>query len=489
LFKQIKSDSEAMKSLSQQVKRSMPKLAKAEALVRIGDREKGLSIADDIAASLRKLQEFRSQSKFDRLDEYLEQPGMIGQRVPPLQEEMVKFFNNRGHNVQRFIMEYSDDVIAQPNPKKPILLGEPEPTFTKQELISKRIESVSKLSDEDMAAIANENIGTPETQAIEKNIIDEPAAQPEPFHQPAKEVFDEPPAKPVAQEVDRPPIEIKKPAPREPMDSIESRLGVEEVKVGSPNKYGQRDAVMPEMEPGSGFIEEIKPGSPMIENEAKAAGRSAADSPEFFENPITPPDFLPPMAPKPKLALGEIKFRSIVNDLKKRYPGIKFVTMKEDAKYRGRWTGKNVVELNPYRIRTEEEMYKVAMHEVVGHIGFRRATGQQLERVLDSFRRSFPEKIQVKMEQYKLKGNVAGQRAAAEEAIAEMAEAGIQLGSFDNIIGSIRNTVNKAFNLKMTDNDILYVLGRAKQLESPANVQRRRYGVGAIAATGASDDN
>lgn len=143
----------------------------------------------------------------------------------------------------------------------------------------------------------------------------------------------------------------------------------------------------------------------------------------------------------------------------------------EDARQRSQGaTGKpegfvheGVVYLVADQLATAADVKRVLMHEALGHIGLRGVFGNGLNQVLNQVILGRRAEVSAKAAQYGLDMDDPAQRLdAAEELLAEMAQANPQLGFVKRAVSAIRNWLRThGFSrLKLTDNDIIqaYIL-------------------------------
>lgn len=143
----------------------------------------------------------------------------------------------------------------------------------------------------------------------------------------------------------------------------------------------------------------------------------------------------------------------------------------EDAKQRSQGaTGSpegfvhdGVVYLVADQLVSAADVKRVLMHEALGHIGLRGIFGHGLTQVLNQVILGRRAEVSAKATQYGLDMNDAAQRLdAAEELLAEMAQANPQLGFVKRAVSAIRNWLRAhGFpSLNLTDNDIVqaYIL-------------------------------
>lgn len=133
-----------------------------------------------------------------------------------------------------------------------------------------------------------------------------------------------------------------------------------------------------------------------------------------------------------------------------------------------------VVYLVADQLATAADVKRVLMHETLGHVGLRGVFGRGLNQVLNQVAMGRRADVSAKAAQYGLDMNDPAQRLdAAEEMLAEMAQANPQLGFVKRAISAIRNWLRAhGFNrLKLTDADIVqaYILPARGWVERGSN--------------------
>lgn len=113
---------------------SLPDVARAEALIRSGTRDAGLSIADDVAAATEMLARLRRDGIPIR--EYLGQSAMFDRELSPFQEEILSFLERnqrRQATIREALREYASVVDNQADPNQGSMFGEALPAVSKEE--------------------------------------------------------------------------------------------------------------------------------------------------------------------------------------------------------------------------------------------------------------------------------------------------------------------------------------------------------------------
>ena len=117
------------------------------------------------------------------------------------------------------------------------------------------------------------------------------------------------------------------------------------------------------------------------------------------------------------------------------------------------------------QMRTANDVSRVVAHEVLGHYGLRGMFGQDLGRILDQIAVMRKEQVRAKAIEYGLRGvDKLSRRVAAEEVLAEMAQATPRLHFVQRAIAAIRTWLRKHVpglqSIKMTDAEIInnYIL-------------------------------
>lgn len=106
---------------------------------------------------------------------------------------------------------------------------------------------------------------------------------------------------------------------------------------------------------------------------------------------------------------------------------------------------------------------EVLLHETVGHYGIRSVLGTELDSYMDQVAADHPAAVDAAARSHGLStANPGDRRRAAEEALAEMVEAGSTPSVLDRIVGALRNGLRAlGFNLQLSDQDLRALVGRA----------------------------
>lgn len=103
---------------------SLPDVARAEALIRSGQRDAGLSIADDIAAAADMLARLRREGV--KVGDYLGQSAMFERELTPIQESMLEFLDRgqrRPSTIREALREYASRVENTADPNQVDMFG------------------------------------------------------------------------------------------------------------------------------------------------------------------------------------------------------------------------------------------------------------------------------------------------------------------------------------------------------------------------------
>ena len=126
---------------------SLPTMAKAESLIRSGQREIQLSIAEDISKAVDILSRLK-QEKVTATD-YIAQKSMFKRELTPLQERLLLFLEEFGRSrkaMREFLIGYATAVQAAPNPKQGAFFADVRET--KDEIIGREIKAHGSLPGE-----------------------------------------------------------------------------------------------------------------------------------------------------------------------------------------------------------------------------------------------------------------------------------------------------------------------------------------------------
>jgi len=107
---------------------SLPKMSRAEALIRAGDREAGLRIGNDLAAAIDVLVRLRQDKA--SVEEFL-RPGLFpNDRITPFQAQILRQLDQlkSSARIREFLNRYADLVVDSPIPVQQAIFTAPAPT-------------------------------------------------------------------------------------------------------------------------------------------------------------------------------------------------------------------------------------------------------------------------------------------------------------------------------------------------------------------------
>jgi hypothetical protein len=113
-----------IKSITNGVMNSLPKMARAEEMVSTGARAKDLSIAGDVGAAVRQFSSLKVNNL--SVDNYLNQGKLFGSDLTPTQEKILVEIDKRrksGKQVTDLLDKWADLVEAEPHPSQGSLFG------------------------------------------------------------------------------------------------------------------------------------------------------------------------------------------------------------------------------------------------------------------------------------------------------------------------------------------------------------------------------
>lgn len=107
------------------------------------------------------------------------------------------------------------------------------------------------------------------------------------------------------------------------------------------------------------------------------------------------------------------------------------------------------------KLRARKALFDI----VKGHYGLRGFMGEDLDPFLDQVFNLYPKECITVAQEYSIDLDTRdGQRAAAEEVVAQMASNGVKGGIMERIFGAFRNTLRKiGFDFPVSEKDVLYV--------------------------------
>ena len=103
---------------------SLPQMAKAEALIRSGQRRRDLSLVDDLSQSIDLFSRLKQQNK--SVENYLRQSSFEAQSATPQQGQLLAYFDAAGRSrkmVREFLRDYAEAVIQSPPPQQMTMLS------------------------------------------------------------------------------------------------------------------------------------------------------------------------------------------------------------------------------------------------------------------------------------------------------------------------------------------------------------------------------
>lgn len=130
-----------VKSIVNAIGRSLGKLAEAESLIHAGQRDKSLSIADDLAQTIVVYSAIKSNPALT-VEKYLKQSQLFTRELSTFQEGMLSVIENNRRSAKRLgniLSAYADNVIRLLPPEQTSMLPMPSPT--KEELWEKSVNS------------------------------------------------------------------------------------------------------------------------------------------------------------------------------------------------------------------------------------------------------------------------------------------------------------------------------------------------------------
>lgn len=133
----FESNDDDMKNISNGMMGSLGRVARAEEMIRDGQRSKELSISHDVAVAVDTLGAIKSGGKMT-VDEYLNQGNMFGSGMTPTQRKILVALNERRRSakqVEELLTNWSTLVEQQPNPQQAGMFG--DIGATKDELVDR----------------------------------------------------------------------------------------------------------------------------------------------------------------------------------------------------------------------------------------------------------------------------------------------------------------------------------------------------------------
>jgi hypothetical protein len=132
---------------------SLPDVARAEALVRAGQRDAGLSVAEDVAAAVDMLARLRREGV--RVGDYLGQRAMFERELTPFQEELLTFFDRNARRqgaIRDTLRDYAVRVENSADPNQMGMFGEEVTAVGKEDAWRSAAATVNRQQAENQAA-------------------------------------------------------------------------------------------------------------------------------------------------------------------------------------------------------------------------------------------------------------------------------------------------------------------------------------------------
>lgn len=132
---------------------SLPDVARAEALVRAGVRDAGLSVAEDVAAAVDMLARLRREGV--KVGDYLGQRAMFERELTPFQEELLTFFDRnvrRQGAIRETLRDYATRVENAADPNQMGMFGEEVAAVGKEDAWRSAASTVNRQQAENQAA-------------------------------------------------------------------------------------------------------------------------------------------------------------------------------------------------------------------------------------------------------------------------------------------------------------------------------------------------
>ena len=118
---------------------SLPKVSKAESMIRMGVRPKELSLIEDISKSVDVLARLRVAG--EKVKDYLGKEGLFARELSPFQEELLKHLDSISRSpkkVREFFNNYADEVIESADTRQ-VSMFEESAAANKEELVGRVI--------------------------------------------------------------------------------------------------------------------------------------------------------------------------------------------------------------------------------------------------------------------------------------------------------------------------------------------------------------
>ncbi len=145
---------------------SLPKMSRAESMVRSGERAADLALGDDLSAAIDALARLKEQGI--KVDDYLSQMSLFADELTPFQKELLAHFDTISRSpkkVRELLNGYADTVEAAPNPGQMNLLGDIV-GVNKEDIFGRIREEQTGSSAEQLGFFGEERIGQANTPAF-----------------------------------------------------------------------------------------------------------------------------------------------------------------------------------------------------------------------------------------------------------------------------------------------------------------------------------
>lgn len=145
---------------------SLPKMSRAESMVRSGERAADLALGDDLSAAIDALARLKEQGI--KVDDYLSQMSLFADELTPFQKELLAHFDTISRSpkkVRELLNGYADTVEAAPNPGQMNLHGDIV-GVNKEDIFGRIREEQTGSSAEQLGFFGEERIGQANTPAF-----------------------------------------------------------------------------------------------------------------------------------------------------------------------------------------------------------------------------------------------------------------------------------------------------------------------------------
>lgn len=149
----VESADPTVRNVQTAIMASLPDVARAEALVRAGQRDAGLSVAEDVAAAVDMLARLRREGV--RVSDYLGQRAMFERELTPFQEELLTFFDRnvrRQGAIREALRDYATRVENAADPNQMGMFGEEVAAVGKEDAWRSAAATVYRQQAENQAA-------------------------------------------------------------------------------------------------------------------------------------------------------------------------------------------------------------------------------------------------------------------------------------------------------------------------------------------------